>query len=49
VFDVLLDSLNALTPADIDAYANKYFTSERRIVTTFWGPGGPKPEGEARQ
>ena len=49
VFDVLLESLNALTPADIDAYAKKYFTPERRIVTTFWGPSGPNPGGEARQ
>jgi zinc protease len=49
VFDVLLDSLNALTPSDVDAYARKYFTAERRIVTTFWGPSGPKPAAEARQ
>jgi zinc protease len=48
VFDVLLDSLNALTPADIDAYARKYFTAERRVVTTFWGPSGPKQGSEAR-
>jgi zinc protease len=48
VFDVLLDSLNALTPADIDAYAGKYFRRERRVVTTFWGPSGPKQAPEAR-
>ncbi|HXE80213.1 MAG TPA: pitrilysin family protein [Vicinamibacterales bacterium] len=47
VFDVLLGTIEALTPADIDAYAQKYFTPERRIVTTLWGPGGPKAGAEA--
>jgi predicted Zn-dependent peptidase len=48
VFDVLMESLGALTPADVDAYARTYFTPERRIVTTFWGPSGPKPSPSAR-
>lgn len=46
VFDVLLGTIDALTPADIDAYAGKHFTPERRLVTTFWGPSGPKAAAE---
>jgi zinc protease len=49
VFDQVLDSVNALTPAAIDSYARKSFTSERRLVTTFWGPSGPKVSAEVRR
>lgn len=48
IFDVLLGTIDGLTPQDIDAYARKHFTARRRLVTTFWGPSGPQSAGEAR-
>jgi zinc protease len=36
VLDTLMQGIDSLTPQDIDAYAAKYFTPERRIVTTLW-------------
>lgn len=36
VFEQLMDAIDALTPADVDAYARKYFTANRRITTTLW-------------
>ena len=39
--DELMQSIDSLTPRDIDAYAQKYFTPQGRIVTTLWQ--GPAP------
>jgi predicted Zn-dependent peptidase len=36
VFDILVASVDSLKPADIDAYAARYFSAQRRIVTTLW-------------
>ncbi len=43
VLDTLMQAIDALTPRDIDRYAQKYFTPQGRIVTTLWhgtSPGG---------
>ena len=34
--DALMWGIDSLTPHDIDAYAQKYFTPQSRIVTTLW-------------
>jgi predicted Zn-dependent peptidase len=39
VFDKLMQAVDALTPADIDAYAKANFTDERRVVSTLWHDG----------
>src|SRR5207253_33389 len=36
VFDNLMESVDSLTPADIDAYAKTNFTASRRVVSTLW-------------
>ncbi|HET9695719.1 MAG TPA: pitrilysin family protein [Terriglobales bacterium] len=36
VFDKLMEAVDSLTPADIDAYAKANFTADRRIVSTLW-------------
>jgi zinc protease len=36
VLDTLMAAIDSLTPQDVDAYATKYFTPQRRIVTTLW-------------
>ncbi len=36
VLDIAMQSVMSLTPADIDAYAKKYFTPEDRLVGTLW-------------
>lgn len=36
VLDTLMQAIDSLTPQDVDAYANKYFTPQGRIVTTLW-------------
>lgn len=42
IIAALMKALDSLTPADIDAYARKHFTPERRIITTLWqGPAEP--------
>jgi zinc protease len=42
VLDTLLQSVEELTPADIDDYAAKYFNREGRLVGTLWhGPQQP--------
>jgi zinc protease len=35
--DKSMAAIQSLTPADIDAYATKYFTQNRRVVATLWG------------
>jgi zinc protease len=42
VIDTLMQGIDSLTPQDIDSYAKKYFTPQRRVVSTLWhdGPGG---------
>ncbi len=40
VLDTLLQGIDLLTPQDVDAYAAKYFTPQRRIVTTLWQEQG---------
>ena len=47
--DELMQGIDSLTPRDIDAYAQKYFTPQGRIVTTLWqGPApGPSASGSA--
>ncbi|HKW26609.1 MAG TPA: pitrilysin family protein [Terriglobales bacterium] len=39
--DALMQAIDSLAPRDIDAYAQKYFTRQGRIVTTLWH--GPAP------
>jgi zinc protease len=34
--DALMQAIDSLSPRDIDAYAQKYFTPQGRIVTTLW-------------
>ncbi|HLK34768.1 MAG TPA: pitrilysin family protein [Terriglobales bacterium] len=41
VLDTLMQSINSLTPRDIDRYAQKYFTPQGRIVTTLWQGAAP--------
>lgn len=36
VLDTLIAAIDSVTPQDVDAYANKYFTPQQRIVTTLW-------------
>ena len=36
VLDTLMQGIDSLTPKDIDAYAEKYFTPQGRVVTTLW-------------
>lgn len=36
VLDSLMQAIDSLTPHDIDAYANQYFTPARQVVTTLW-------------
>jgi zinc protease len=36
VIDTLMQGIDSLTPQDIDAYATRYFTPQRRMVTTLW-------------
>src|SRR5581483_10480083 len=36
VIDTLVQAIDSLTPQDVDAYATKYFTPPRRLVTTLW-------------
>ncbi len=50
VFEELMQALDSLTPADIDAYAQKYFTANRRVITTLWKGEAPaaKPAQEAK-
>jgi zinc protease len=48
VIDSLMQAIDSLTPRDIDAYAQKYFTPQDRIVTTLWhgaaaGASSPPP------
>jgi zinc protease len=47
VFDTLVAAVDSLQPADVDAYATRYFSPDRRIVTTLWRdavqPAGVKP------
>jgi hypothetical protein len=35
--DKSMAAIQSLTPADIDAYATKYFTQNRRVIATLWG------------
>jgi zinc protease len=45
VIDTLMQAIDRLTPADVDAYAARYFTRERRVITTLWaGPAQPGAE-----
>lgn len=50
VIDHLMQAIDALQPADIDAYASQYFTPQRRVVTTLWQgpeqPASPAKEGK---
>jgi zinc protease len=39
VFDKLMQAVDALTPADVDAYAKANFIEERRVVSTLWHDG----------
>jgi len=39
--DALMQAIDALTPRDIDRYAQKYFTPQGRIVTTLWHGSAP--------
>ena len=34
--DALMQAIDSLSPRDVDAYAQKYFTPQSRIVTTLW-------------
>ena len=46
--DKTFAGLQTLTPADIDAYAKKYFTQKRRVTATLWkdaAAGETKKEG----
>ena len=36
VFEKLMQSVDSLTPADIDAYAKEHFTAKDRVVSTLW-------------
>ena len=36
VIDTLMQGIESLTPKDVDAYADSYFTPKGRIVTTLW-------------
>jgi zinc protease len=45
VIDILMQTVDSLTPRDIDSYAHKYFTPQGRIVTTLWH--GPAPSASA--
>ena len=38
VFDRMLATLNRVTPADVDRFAEKYFTPENRVVVTLTHP-----------
>lgn len=47
VIDVLMQAIASLRPRDIDAYAQKYFTPQHRIVTTLWqGPAASSSEAK---
>jgi len=49
VLDTLMATIDSLTPQDVDAYATKYFTPQRRIVTTLWhDPNGAASAQEAK-
>lgn len=48
VITALMKAIDSLTPADIDAYANKHFRPERRIITTLW-QGPAEAVGTQRQ
>jgi zinc protease len=41
VIDTVMQAIDSLTPRDIDAYAQKYFTPQGRIVTTLWKGAAP--------
>jgi zinc protease len=34
--DKAMAAIQALTPADVDAYASRYFTRNRRVIATLW-------------
>ncbi len=36
VFEKMMQAMDSLTPADIDAYAKANFTTNRRVVSTLW-------------
>ena len=36
VFQTLVESVDSLRPADVDAYAARYFSPDRRVITTLW-------------
>jgi zinc protease len=42
VIDTLMQAIGGLSPADVDAYAGRYFTPERRVISTLWA-GAQKP------
>jgi zinc protease len=45
--DTAMAGINSLTPADIDAYAQKYFTRNRRVIATLW-PGASSAKQEVK-
>jgi len=36
VLDMVIQSIDNLTPKDVDAYANKYFIPKGQVITTLW-------------
>jgi zinc protease len=49
VLDQLMTAIDALTPQDIDQYAQAYFTPERRIISTLWHDQGATGAPEVKQ
>jgi len=36
VLEMVIQSIDSLTPKDVDAYANKYFIPKGQVITTLW-------------
>jgi zinc protease len=36
VIDTLMQAIGRVSPSDVDAYASRHFTAERRVITTLW-------------
>jgi predicted Zn-dependent peptidase len=50
VLDMVIQSIDSLTPKDVDAYANKYFIPQGQVITTLWhDPQAASVAPEAKQ
>jgi zinc protease len=48
VFEKIVAGLDSLTPRDVENYAARYFTDQRRVITTLWHGGAPGANASSR-